>query len=413
MQQSAASLKGQHLITERIHSMRRLVVFVLVLASLMVRASGAAAQDATPDASPQTTAAPLDLPALMLTPADLEAAGFPGYGADVSELLTSPESLVASYGFADEVTDQLQAAGFQRIYAAWLRVIDPETGQIRREVYPYIEEYADAAGAERGFDVIQAANIGDDPAVQIMTGTHTVGERSQLVRYGSGPASGTPVASSVAAETPLALSLDLEFRLGPRNAGVMITDFTGTPPDVAEVETLADALLAKLEAAPHLALPGLSVHALRLDGAVGSSDAYVRQDGVTIPVINESPDTRQVRDALYGSAAHVYRTYFYVPAGDEGVADDVGVQYLLLQFPDAPAAAAYLAELPAALEQSAGFSELTVQSERPALGDDAIAVMGRVSVAPAGTQHVEVVAVQQGPAVSFNQRAHADGSGGV
>jgi hypothetical protein len=197
------------------------------------------------------------------------------------------------------------------------------------------------------------------------------------------------------------LSLDLEFRLGARNAGVVITDFTGTPPDVAEVETLADALLAKLQAAPQLALPGLSVHALRLDGGVASSDAYVRQDGVTIPLIYESADTRQVRDALFGSATHAYRTYYYVPAGEEGVADDVGVQYLLLQFPDAPAAAAYLAELPAALEQSAGFSELTVRSERPALGDDAIALTGRVSVAPAGTQHVEVVAVQQGPAVSF------------
>jgi hypothetical protein len=119
---------------------RVFLMLAIVLGSLLLAPTTAATQEATPDASPMAAGGLLDLPALVLSPADLDAAGWSGYGESVGYLAMGPEAVADAFVggvTTDEearITDELRAAGVERFYASWLAETDPETGETTREV---------------------------------------------------------------------------------------------------------------------------------------------------------------------------------------------------------------------------------------------------------------------------------------
>lgn len=144
---------------------------------------------------------------------------------------------------------------------------------------------------------------------------------------------------------------------------------------MAAVERLAEALLAKVAAAPQTMTPRLSVHGLRLQGAEAAFDGYVRRDGVTVSFSGENAEERRVRERLYGDAVAVYRTFQFVRVdGEDDPASTVRVQHQASRFVDDAAAAAFLTDVLNVLESNSAFSDLALEAAPPALGDEAIAV---------------------------------------
>jgi hypothetical protein len=385
--------------------MRYVVVLTFIVASLLLAPLSAEAQEPTPDTSPPAAEAPLDLPALTLSPADLEAAGWPGYGESTGYLAVGPDSVADAFvggglTTAEEearIADELRAAGIERFYARWLGHADPDTGETTREILSYIEEYPDAAGADAGFEIIQAASMAVDPTAQRIAGTRTIGERSQITLYGATEAAATPAATPVDAAGSGPLWLDLAFRLGELNAGVALIDYTGQQPSVADVEALADLLLAKIASEREQETAGLSFQTLRLADAIGSFDAYVRQNGETIAFVGDTEADRQERAALYGSATDGYRVVQYIAVDDDaGFDDDPLAQALLLRFADEAAASAYLAELPALVDADPTFETVTTRAAAPDLGDESVGVAYTTAGPDGGTNHQERVAVRDG-----------------
>jgi hypothetical protein len=395
-------------IEEEISMSRRIVAMTLVLVWLTVMPLPAATQEATPDAAPIGSGELLDLPALVLTPADLEAAGFPGYGLDVSTVQLGPALMAAGIfqGMIDDeqmavVTEELRAAGAQQLHTSWLSLYDAETGALERDILLSAEEYQDAAGAEAGFDVIETLSREIDPSAQDVAATRTFGDGSELVLYGQAPEASSPIATPGSAEAPVPLTLNLPIRLGAMNVGVSIIDYTRNAPSVADVETLAETLVAKIETARGQEAPGLSFHALRLDPAEYSFDTYVVRDGVTLPYSSETEEERRVRAASYGPAADAYFVGQFVAAGEDGNdEDDYLVQNLVARFPDETAAADYIAELPALFEANAEYGNVTVRADGPDLGDESVAFAYTQAAPEGGTYQRERVAVRDGAEVT-------------
>jgi len=184
---------------------------MLVFASLI---SGTA--PATPiSGSP----APVDLAAMTLTPADLEAAGLAGLG------LTSGQSLAVTdladravwpAGEGEEqdaVRDALDAAGWQQGYGATLASLrDPNRSDPGQQVEVEVAAYADAAGAAQGFALVP--DVYETGPVTAVPGTRQVGDESRLTRVAArDPQAGTP-----------SHELALGFRQGRLTARVLIRD---------------------------------------------------------------------------------------------------------------------------------------------------------------------------------------------
>lgn len=345
---------------------RYLSLLAVVLVSLLGLVARATAQEpATPAASPVATLEPFELPALVLELADLEAAGFPGYTIGFSRMAGLPEGTVASPSPTGEWSTM------QRFYGIWYSLTDPETGQIPRQIGVLIDEYPDAAGAKFGFDFSLAQNVADDPTAQDVDGTRTIGEETRILLFGMPPAVATPVAGQAEGVVPPWLSLELKFHLGTLVATVSIIDYTGQQPELADVERLAELLLARLTGATRISTPGLGFHALRLHDLPPDFDAYVRRDGVTLPITGEPELVAGLRNTSYGEATDAYRTEQVIPADEAGTAQDVYVHNVLAHFPYEAAASAAFAGYPATLIALPGIADYQERSPSAVLGDEA------------------------------------------
>src|SRR5918995_1226333 len=159
-----------------------LVLFVLSLAPGL--APGLQSR-IVPLASPVSSAPPLDLAAMALTPLDLDDIGLTGFGQQTSAFLGLKEqaeqyaltgaAMPSFESDADEVRAALSAAGFQRRYPRQLGRL-PRPGappsRLRTFVAPYVIEYATVEGGGAGFTLLESeppdAEMKDVPGTRII-----------------------------------------------------------------------------------------------------------------------------------------------------------------------------------------------------------------------------------------------------
>jgi hypothetical protein len=245
--------------------MRRFLVPASVLALLAVLAARTAmAQDATPSAM-QAADWPLDLAAMVLSPADLDALGLPGFGLNDSSLRDGQTQAVlhAKRGEtgASERLALFQDTGFRHRY--FLDMGRPRvpverihgTSQNDIGIWTSITEFATTEGAAAAFPIIEDER--GNPNARDVPGTHPIGDQSELTRHNE---------VTIDGGNPYH-ALNLTFRVGNLIADVGIDDYTAAESEVATAEALAEALRRKMERvrAGELAEPGLGWRVLRLE----------------------------------------------------------------------------------------------------------------------------------------------------
>lgn len=175
----------------------------------------------------------VDFGAMTLTPADLEAAGLDGYRVNYGYVFYPDEvgSFVAeSRGLPEsEVRKTLEDAGFAYFYETSQYVPldedDPQSSAAR-QVSSYVLEFEDEDGAAAGWELLEDES-GDETANDL-NGVEGFGDEAEATRYrATDPVSGDQYDA-----------LDLTIRLGAFHVGVLLTDWVGEEPKVAEAKAL-------------------------------------------------------------------------------------------------------------------------------------------------------------------------------
>jgi arylsulfatase A-like enzyme len=346
-------------------------VLVLLVLSLAPGLAPGLQSLIVPLASPVSSAPPLDLAAMALTPLDLDDIGLTGFGQQSSAFLDLEEQAeqyalagAAMPGLAsdtDEVRAALSAAGFQRRYQRQLgRPSRPGAApsRLRTFVAPYVIEYASGEGAGAGFTLLEtevpAAEMKDVP------GTRIIGDRSEITRFRRSTADGEPYRA-----------LDLTFQVDNLVAGVTIGEFGDREPDLATIEALGELLLAKVRRGQAGGGPGLSNLILRLVGPdiETRSDEYGRLDGQTVPNYGETPEELADRAGRYGGALVVYGVGQSIARGSPARTDDTRFGVLLYQFANERDAAGWLESGVERAEQSPNVIEAIPVAGAATIGD--------------------------------------------
>ncbi len=372
----------------------------------------ATAQEATPttaaaDAGP---AAAADLAALTLTADDLEAVGLEGFGiagGSISTLEAAARGAAEARGGEDEPVapyrTALLEAGWRRGVQSTLAV--PRSGEPRvfdRSVSSAIDEYDDAAGAAEGFAFLNDETAYREVEVRQIRGTRSFGDETVVYRFrGAADDTGEPFQGA-----------GLSFRLGNREASVIVYDWDGEAVAIETVNALAARLLERIEAGLGEEA-GLSGSALVLDGAsVDDGYAnYLLRAGETFPTVGE---TAAEAAALQPAAAReTFLVRQYVAAGNpDDLEDDAVYAVWLHRFPEATDAAAWLAgEREAAGIYAApvvGFGEDGFAYSY-AVGEGAAARRGYVGSTRAGAVGltIEVGGPPEAPLAAFQELAAA------
>jgi outer membrane protein assembly factor BamB len=324
----------------------------------------------TPVAVQDGGAAP-DLPAMTLTPADLDQVGLTGFGTGwVNDdnpgwrtigdaVADSPAANVVNGGLAriDQLNVDVSRAGWRRQYRQVMTHTNPaHPGSADVGVFSEVAEYADAAGADAALTLLMGAQEGG--------GGPMVGDRLEVARdlY---PDDGT--------------RLVLMFRDGAMLGTVTV--FQYWPPDDdndAMIGPAALELALRLQERidDGLAQPGsgLADVALRLAtlATPAGFEAYRRVNGETLADGDESAADFADREAYYGDAGAVYelRHEFAPPPGHT-----VTPFYLdrLFGFADEAAAAAWMEKVPDYVAEDVAGSNGTFtadqQTDAKTIGD--------------------------------------------
>ncbi|MDP9363082.1 MAG: hypothetical protein M3Q10_02420, partial [Chloroflexota bacterium] len=173
-----------------------------------------------------------------------------------------------------------------------------------------------------------------------------------------------------AGDTP-ASRLELTLRRGNVLASVAAVDYSGERGwGVLVVERLAAALLVRIEAVSAGEAPGLAPRLLRFADAglpPPAFDAYDRLGGATFALYGVDPVDSADRAALYGRATDVYTHEQVLVGGGAPVA----YAAKLYRFPDAAAAAAWLAAAPETLFADPGsFLDLALVEAAATVGEE-------------------------------------------
>jgi hypothetical protein len=345
-------------------TMRRGIASVVVLLMLagLGHLSLVSAQDASPIASPTVLDRRLELPAMVLFPADLEEPGF-GLGESGFEDATAQAEVVARETGRPllEMVEPLRAAGFIHRYNLVLERGAPEDvatpegvpNEVLKRIVFAVTAYTSAEGAAAGFDLLDRQWETGTGSEDIPL-TTTFGQEAELTR-----------SSSVTTDTNTPYQqLNLTFRIDNLVADVSIFDLTNQAPDPAEAEALATKLLGRIEEVRANGGPGLSFQVIRLGGRT-VVDAYIVRDGQPEPMsLMTEPVLAEHRQILQGANA-VYDV-------QQPLADGSYLVARLHQFPSPDEAAAWLEQEPnPALGPSAsGYIDVTAVPDAPSLGDE-------------------------------------------
>jgi hypothetical protein len=232
-----------------------------------------------------------------------------------------------------------------------------------RYVTSYLFEFA--AGGPVMADAWQVFQAEPDREV---TGSKSFGEQTNITLH-------THTIPETGKE---ARQLQLGFRLDRVIAGVAIVDFTGRTPLIGQIETLASALLPKVEAGLAGATPNLGHRLLTMEivSPAGTNDGYLRVAGETFPYFNDTPEMTADRAAVFGDATDIYLTQQRIPLGTDSRADDTFYQTHLVRFADEASASAWLRDVPDLIEASVLYDQVETV-EAPDFGDETIAVTYR------------------------------------
>ena len=352
-----------------------LVAALLLAGPFATATATATTNDASPAVGAESYAGALNLPAMVLTPADLAAVGFPGYGKFADGTFVPFDALVANTAVfrglpAAEVRAAYEAAGWRRFYGSTLGVPSVPGDHYSRTnqvAWSFVNEYADAAGAGAAFAYLSRRGDAAYARIDAVTGTKVVGDESRIEStVVADPAfgSGTGLSTLFRRDTLIG---GVGFEVSSDAASLMATaayvppaaaPVAGSVPTVAAVEPLAARLLAKMEAALAADAPGLSVSALRLDRAtapiVYESEGYRVRDGETPPFYGGFADDILALPALFATVEEVYEVEQLLEVGEDPA--DYNPYYLLrlIRFAEEDAASAFLAAFPAALAAGAG-----------------------------------------------------------
>jgi hypothetical protein len=328
----------------------RLVVFLftLVLTTFPVVAVAQAASAPTSARTTAGAAASPDLAAMALTQTDLADAGLDGFGLtygwlgtlnDVANLIAEDRAGTAPAN-TEHYAQLLRETGWQRTYQSGLatpRSDDPSTFALR--LRSDITQYADDDGATRSFAVWTDDGEITTHTVDVLSWDPEAGERppvdeAVLWRYdGVQQSTGLPFHS-----------LELHLRLANLTASVALDDFGREQPDVAAIDSLARALVRRIEAVLANEALGLSAAALRfaVPAEVPAYDNYARHDGQDVRFFGESVSAAKQRAASYPDAEDMYIVYETLPFGKPEATDDILFRSYVYQFANERDASAWM-----------------------------------------------------------------------
>jgi hypothetical protein len=343
----------------------RILGALLVLFALAGSAFGPARAARATDEQP-----PLDLAAMTLTPDDLADLGMDGFGFGDGRTLAADnlaDRAVWPAGEGEElaeVRDDLVAAGWRQAYLAVLTTVrDYDNPGPSRDVEIEVVAYADAAGAAQGFSLVPDAYATGE--MEEVAGGETIGDESRITRIDAHDAgAGTPYAE-----------LALGFRQGNLTARVLLRNPQEEPPQVDEIEALAEALLTRIERVLEDGGPRLSLRVLRVEPKeefTPIADAYLRLDGEDLRSAYETPDEFAARAASYADATDVFSISTEIPAHDSDYT--LGFRTTLLRFAEDDLAAAWVGTAPDRLRPAPAMTEFAVTPEGEGLGDESVAV---------------------------------------
>ena len=344
--------------------MRRVLAAFVLLLLTVTGLTPALAQDGTPIGTPvgsPATDQPLDLAAIALWPPDLEAVGLPEFGRSGAAFRTL-EQEVAAFAEQEEwagidLLTPLQEAGFQRRYLASLIYLQPtDEGTPAARALPGIQvaatvtEYATPEGAAAGFAFLEDETGWE--GYEDVPDAVRLGDESELTRWSGVTTDGRNLAYN---------ALDYTFREGNLVGDVIIRDYTTAEPEQAVVEALAGVLQERMAAVRATGGPGLGELVARPIDTAAINDGYTRLAGVSYRNWN------QTAEELTGSEAGlqpVIDLYNY-----QGRLDDNSYYTVYLyRFPDAAAAAAWLAD-PQLMVNGGGYTDVTEVAGGAAFGE--------------------------------------------
>lgn len=317
-----------------------LLVLLLLIVSTLSGVAGAAGQRLTAPRLATRSAESLDLAAMSLSPADLDALGMSGFGIRTSAMLSLDEQAAQAarnenLGLTpDALRPLLEDAGFERRYQRTLALSlrpDDVSSPIQVQVTSYLIEYESIEGAAAGLALFEQESMGkgaqDFPPPLLA-------DEAELTHLRSRGDGGRPLRA-----------LDLTFRTGNLVAGVTLSRFGGDEPEQSQVEMLGRRLLERIDEGRQYPGPGLSNLVLRLEGpgVTTRTDEYGRLAGMTYPNFGESPLDFAARFARYGDAEIVYGVGQIVASGSGSRTEDARSLLLLYQFANADEAATWVA----------------------------------------------------------------------
>jgi outer membrane protein assembly factor BamB len=348
----------------------RVVALLLVLATLIAPVFQSGVAGAPAAARSRDIA--LDLPAMTLTPSDLEQVGLPDFGMAYVDDHTSgwrtigdvaydsPAHQAGSHGnlTLDQINFQLPQTGWLRQYRRILALPDPaDPSLVDMSVFSEVGEYADAEGADAALTLLthggEAEEFDGDPV-----GDRLEIRRDVLYRAGS--------------------RLTVSFRDGNLIGNVVVIRYaTEEGAELAPALLLAHRLQERIAAGVAQPGPGLSGATLRLATLANPAEeeGYLRLDGETFPYFGESEDDLAASIAAFRDSIDVYEMFQLL---EQSPGETVPTVFLnrLYRFPDEEAASAWLEALPPALAEDAANSGGTFAVEQLAdalvIGDESL-----------------------------------------
>ncbi len=309
---------------------------------------------------------PLDLAAMILTPADLALAGLEEFGGSSGRALTvddlaarvvwpegDGESLVAA-------RETLLAAGWSQAQAAVLTTVRDfvNPGTIS-DVEVEVIAYADADGATAGFLLVPDAYPTGDTAD--VAGSELIGDESRITRIdGHDPGSGTP-----------SQELALGFRTGRLTARVLIRNLSNETPEVTEIEALAKVLESKIELVLGDGAPDLSLRAIHIapkDAMTFAADEYIRIGSEDVRSAFESATEFASRTAAYGDATDIFARSTEILAGDSSY--NLAFSVVLYRFTGETNAIGWLQEMPNQLGHLQGLISISIETSTTSVADE-------------------------------------------
>ena len=179
---------------------------------------------------------------MTLVPGDLPDGG---YGLESGTRLSLTDEATGAVNYrggesvASTVADypkRLSVAGWLERYSSALAMPNPNDPLlVDRRIVTYVTLYTDQTGASDGFALLEDESTITTAAD--ISGSRTIAEQSEITQNtGILQGSGLPFQS-----------LDLTFRTGILTAGVLIYDNRNVPPEIGEIEALADLLLSRIQ----------------------------------------------------------------------------------------------------------------------------------------------------------------------